>query len=145
MRTALAPRPRLFPIQLRTIGGWLGQYDGKTLVGEMKGDRFKAVLLGNVGSGVRWSGGAVVIVGQIGDHEVHVELRPPLFALAFISAWVLVVTAALVLSFFGPSNTILVQTLLVAMGIVPLLIFSAFFAFEARQARRRLRDVFEAG
>ena len=139
---ALAPVPKLLSIKPIKLGDLLGPYQGKSFVGELKGERFKMVLLGNVNRGVRWHGGGVIIAGQIGEKAVHADLRPPLFTVVFILFWVLIVTGAFVLSFFGPSNTTIVRALLFAMLILPPAILSAMFAFEAGQAKRRLRDVF---
>ena len=133
MTAALAPVPKLLSIKPIKLDDWLSQYQGKSFVGELKGERFKMVLLGNVNRGVRWHGGGVIIIGQIREKAVHADLRPPLFTVVFILVWAVMVTGAFVLTFFGPSNTALVRALLIAMLILPPAILSVMFAFESGQ------------
>jgi len=138
---AVAPAPKMWSMTPMKISDWLARYDGKTFVGIVKEDRFKVMLIGGANGRVRWRGGNAVIVGTIRANAVSASLRPPIFASAFLILWCLILCCAIVLSFFGPSNTWLVRLLLAGMLFLPTAIFFVAFAFEARRASAALQRI----
>ena len=135
---AVGTAPTPWPLRPRRIEDWLAQYQGKTFVGTVTADRFKLILLGNTGPGMRWHGGGAVLTGTLEDRAVHARVRPPYFVSIILSMWCLVALTGLVLSFYGPSNTPLIHLLLLGMLGLPPAIFTLTFSLESRRAYREL-------
>jgi hypothetical protein len=134
--TPLCPRPN-------RVTDWLSHFKGKRFVGSIEGQRFKLGLLQapSIG-GLRYRGSVVVvIIGSIESQLLKIQLRPPLFMLAFLGFFTVAMSAGLVLSFFRATNAPVVH-LLLAFGLVsPIAIVVWFFRREATEAEQVLRQV----
>ncbi len=141
LMAAVASAPAVRPIKPVKVGEWLARHRDKAFLGRVDGRRFKVVLLEPTRQGYFRRGYSVVIVGSVEDHVVHARLRPPVFNL--VCVWVLTaaISAAFVLSFYGPSSTPAVHAALAAMLVLPWAILTWAFLAEARRAEQALRRV----
>ena len=82
----------------------------------------------------------MVIVGSLDEHAIKACLRLPFFTLGFLAIYVLCVLAGLVLSFFGPSNLLIVQVPMALALIIPMALVFWLFRREAAEAEQAIRE-----
>ena len=138
---AVASVPAVWPMKPSKVSEWLEQYRDKAFLGRVEERRFKLVLLRSTRQGYVRRGNSVVILGTVEDQAVRALLRPPIFNLVFAILLTLAISAAFVLSFYGPSSTPAVHWLLATLLVVPILALTWAFFAEAREAEQTLRRV----
>jgi hypothetical protein len=140
LAAVVVPAPSALSFKPVRVSDWLRQFRGRTFVGDITASRFKLALLPPQGGRFRARGMAAVMVGTIEDGTVLAHIRPPLFNLFFSAVFTLVVTAAFVLSFYGPSNGPAVRLMLAALLVLPLSALAWSFFREARRVEKALRS-----
>lgn len=140
LSASVLPVAAIAPFGPVRVSSWIAQHEGKRFVGRFDGARFKLGLLPTRGARLRWRGNVVVIVGSVENDALQACLRPPIFLLAFLAVFVVVVSAALVLSFFGPLKFHLVQVALALSAALPVAWVVWLFRREAAQAEHALRQ-----
>lgn len=141
LSAAILPVSAIASLKPVRVSDWIARHRGKRFIGYFDGSRFKLVLLQTSRARFRLRGSVVVIVGSVEDHGVRACLRPPWFILGFLLVFSAALSAALALSFLGPSHLPMLQAAMALALVMPIGIVAWFFAREATQAEQALRQV----
>lgn len=132
------------PLRPVRIADWVAQHRGKRFIGNIEGQHFKIGLLQKPGARFRWRGNVVVIIGFIEGQTLQARFRLPISILAFLCVFATAMSAVLVLSYFGPTNTTLMHGLLAGCLVLPIGLVAWLFRRETDEAEHALRQVMES-